>query len=82
MVKAKKKIKKTFAIHHWCGLMAGIFLLVISLTGSILVFDDDIDNTLFAKNKKLLSITGFLLWRSRSKVKLTAKRKVVVKEVV
>lgn len=52
MVKAKK-IKKTFAIHHWCGLMAGIFLLVISLTGSILVFDDDIDNTLFAKNKKL-----------------------------
>lgn len=53
MVKAKKKIKKTFAIHHWCGLIAGIFLLVISLTGSILVFDDDIDNALFARHKKL-----------------------------
>lgn len=53
MVKAKKKIKKTFAVHHWCGLVAGIFLLVISLTGSILVFDDDIDDALFAENKKL-----------------------------
>ncbi len=53
MVKGKRKIKKTFAIHHWCGLLAGVFLLLISLTGAILVFDDDIDSTLFAKHKRL-----------------------------
>ena len=44
----KKKVKYTFSIHHWCGLIGGIFILLISLTGSILVFDDDIDQALFA----------------------------------
>lgn len=45
----KKKVKLTFSVHHWCGLIAGIFLLVISLTGSILVFHHDIDHAFYAK---------------------------------
>jgi uncharacterized iron-regulated membrane protein len=39
----KKKTKNTFSVHHWCGLIAGIFLLAISLSGSLLVFHDEID---------------------------------------
>lgn len=47
----KRKISRIFFLHHWCGLIAGVLLLVISLTGSILVFHDDIDNVLFAEHK-------------------------------
>lgn len=63
MVKVKRKIKKTkksFAIHHWCGLVAGAFLLVISFTGAILVFDDDIDQALFASHKKLTDPAAYI----------------------
>ena len=56
----KKKVKYTFSIHHWCGLIAGILILVISLTGSILVFDDDLDQTIFAKEFTLASPAGKL----------------------
>lgn len=49
---AKRKVARTFALHHWCGLIAGVLLLVISLTGSILVFDDDIDNAVFAAHRR------------------------------
>jgi len=49
----KKRTKRTFAIHHWCGLIAGIFLLVISLSGSMLVFHDEIDEFLFKKELSL-----------------------------
>ncbi|MDX5481124.1 MAG: PepSY domain-containing protein [Hymenobacteraceae bacterium] len=45
----RAKTKHTFSIHHWCGLIAGVFLLVISLTGSILVFHHDIDHALYAE---------------------------------
>lgn len=44
----KKRVKRTFSIHHWVGLPAGIFLLVASITGSILVFHNEIDHTLYA----------------------------------
>ncbi|WP_164891202.1 PepSY-associated TM helix domain-containing protein [Botryobacter ruber] len=49
----KKKLHKSFSIHHWCGLIAGMFILVISLSGSILVFDDDIDEAQFARHRTL-----------------------------
>jgi len=32
-----------FTIHSWLGLIAGIFFLVFSLTGSVLVFREEID---------------------------------------
>lgn len=44
----KKKIKRTYSIHHWCGLIAGIFILAISISGVILLFDDEIDRAVFA----------------------------------
>lgn len=40
----RKSIFKLFSIHHWLGLVAGVFLLVMSLTGSMLVFHHDIDH--------------------------------------
>ncbi|WP_205502163.1 PepSY-associated TM helix domain-containing protein [Rufibacter psychrotolerans] len=48
-----KKLKQTFAIHHWCGLIAGIFILVISLSGAVLVFDDNIDEASFRQESTL-----------------------------
>lgn len=32
------------SIHKWLGLVAGIFILVMGLTGSIMVFDDEIEH--------------------------------------
>lgn len=49
----KKRIKKTFTIHHWLGLVAGIFLLISSITGSVLVFHHDIDHAQFSEQSTL-----------------------------
>jgi uncharacterized iron-regulated membrane protein len=32
------------SIHKWLGLLAGIFILVMGLTGSVIVFDDEIEH--------------------------------------
>ncbi|MFC6997944.1 PepSY-associated TM helix domain-containing protein [Rufibacter roseus] len=40
----KKRTKRTFSIHHWLGLWAGTFLLISSLTGTVLVFHHEIDH--------------------------------------
>lgn len=32
------------SIHKWLGLIAGIFILIMGITGSILVFDDEIEH--------------------------------------
>ncbi|NIT55408.1 MAG: hypothetical protein GWN00_03975 [Aliifodinibius sp.] len=32
------------SIHKWLGLFAGIFILIMGLTGSIIVFDDEIEH--------------------------------------
>jgi uncharacterized iron-regulated membrane protein len=44
----KKHIKKSFAIHHWLGLLAGILILISSISGSVLVFHHEIDQAQFA----------------------------------
>lgn len=49
----KKRVKRTFSIHHWIGLVLGIFLLVASITGSILVFHHEIDHAQFAEASTL-----------------------------
>lgn len=49
----KKRTKRTFALHHWCGLIAGIFILAISLSGAVLVFHDDIDAAIYAEESQL-----------------------------
>lgn len=38
--------RKLLSIHKWLGLLAGIFILVMSLTGAIIVFDDEIEGFL------------------------------------
>jgi uncharacterized iron-regulated membrane protein len=45
----KKRVKRTFSVHHWLGLLTGILLLISSITGSVLVFHHDIDHAQFAQ---------------------------------
>ncbi len=49
----KKRVKRTFSFHHWLGLLAGIFLLISSMTGSVLVFHHEIDRAQFADSYTL-----------------------------
>ncbi|PRY05006.1 putative iron-regulated membrane protein [Pontibacter ummariensis] len=49
----KKRTKRAFSIHHWSGLIAGIFILAISLSGVILVFDDKIDEVIYESHAQL-----------------------------
>lgn len=44
----KKRTKQVFSFHHWLGLIAGTFLLISSITGSLLVFHHEIDEAQFA----------------------------------
>lgn len=56
----KKRTKRIFSIHHWCGLTAGAFLLAVSLSGSILVFHDEIDQAFFRDQIRLHEPAGKL----------------------
>ena len=38
-----KATKQIFRLHHWCGLIVGIVLLFMSITGSLLVFSDEME---------------------------------------
>ncbi|MCA6440802.1 MAG: PepSY domain-containing protein [Chitinophagaceae bacterium] len=38
-----RKGKIIFSWHHWCGLIAGIFLLIMSISGATLVFTQEIE---------------------------------------
>ena len=49
----KKRVKRTFSFHHWIGLVAGILLLISSITGSILVFHHEIDHAQFSNEATL-----------------------------
>ncbi|WP_017731340.1 PepSY-associated TM helix domain-containing protein [Nafulsella turpanensis] len=49
----KKRIKRTFSLHHWIGLVAGVLLLISSITGSILVFHHEIDHAQFSTETTL-----------------------------
>lgn len=40
-----RKHTRLFSWHHWCGLIAGIFLLIMSISGAILVFTQEIEKT-------------------------------------
>lgn len=35
--------RKIYSIHKWCGLIAGLFILILGITGSILVFHQELD---------------------------------------
>jgi uncharacterized iron-regulated membrane protein len=46
--------RKAYQLHKWLGLLSGLFIIVIGLTGSIIVFTDEIDRAL---NRELLDVT-------------------------
>ncbi|MDZ7935571.1 MAG: PepSY domain-containing protein [Emticicia sp.] len=39
-----------FSIHSWFGLITGIFMLLLGLSGSILIFKDDLDELIYRKS--------------------------------
>lgn len=41
--------KRVFIWHHWCGLVVGLFLLVMSISGAILAFADEIEGAYEAR---------------------------------
>lgn len=43
-----KSVHRAFSLHHWLGLVTGVFLLILSITGSVLVFHHDIDHAQYA----------------------------------
>ena len=48
------KIYKTlFKVHSWLGLITGIFLLIVAVTGSLLVYQDELDKWL---NRDVLTV--------------------------
>lgn len=49
--------KKIFKLHSWTALFAMIPIVLISITGSILVFKPEIDRWLMPKSAKLINIT-------------------------
>ena len=48
LVSLKKRRKLWLSVHLWLGLLLGLFLAVFGITGSILVFYEEIDNVLNA----------------------------------
>ena len=58
------KKKRLFTIHSVSGLFAGVFILVLSLSGALLVFHDEIDALqkpkvgLYDRNKKILTVNN------------------------
>ncbi|HEY0355584.1 MAG TPA: PepSY-associated TM helix domain-containing protein [Flavisolibacter sp.] len=53
-----KATKHIFRWHHWCGLIAGIFLLMMSLSGSILVFSEEMEGVEEQSYPKVAPIPG------------------------
>ncbi len=37
--------KRIFLWHHWCGLVVGLFLLIMSISGAVLAFTDEIESS-------------------------------------
>jgi uncharacterized iron-regulated membrane protein len=47
--------KTVYSFHKWFGLVAGVFILMLSLTGIVLLFDDETDAAL---NADLVKVTS------------------------
>ncbi len=43
MAKSSNLDNLVYAIHKWSGLIAGLFILMLSITGTLLIFNDEID---------------------------------------
>lgn len=50
--------KQIFTLHHYCGLIVGIFLLSMSLSGALLVFTDEMKSAAEEKERHVDNSTG------------------------
>lgn len=50
---SKRFGKTIYKIHQWTGLIAGLFILILGITGSILVFHNEIEQSADARYLKL-----------------------------
>ncbi len=66
--------KKLLSYHSISGLIAGIFLFILGITGSILVFNTDIDKALFRKYEVHNSPEAFHLDQAISNVQNRYKK--------
>ncbi len=44
-----------YAVHKWCGLVAGLFIMMLSSTGTLLLFNDEIDT---ATNAEMVKVSA------------------------
>jgi uncharacterized iron-regulated membrane protein len=69
----KKRRKLWLSVHLWLGLLLGFFLAVLGLTGSILVFYEEIDNVLNAELRTVqASPQGESAYRSLAEIQSAA----------
>ena len=43
-----------FSIHSWFGLITGVFLLLLGLSGSVLVFQEELDELIQEYGKNVI----------------------------
>ena len=55
MAKVSNLDNLVYAIHKWCGLIAGLFILMLSITGTLLLFNDEIDT---ATNAEMVKVSA------------------------
>ncbi|MPR34663.1 PepSY-associated TM helix domain-containing protein [Salmonirosea aquatica] len=55
MAKASDLDNLVYAVHKWCGLIAGLFILMLSSTGTLLLFNDEIDT---ATNAEMVKVSA------------------------
>ncbi len=53
MAKTSNLDNLVYAIHKWSGLIAGLFILMFSITGTLLIFNDEIDTATNAEMVKV-----------------------------
>lgn len=52
-----KLYRKLYSIHKWLGLTAGVFLLLLGLSGSLLVFKDELEDVIY-KDVNTVTVKG------------------------
>ncbi len=73
LLRLKKRRKLWLSVHLWLGLLLGFFLTVFGVTGSILVFYEEIDNVLNADLRTVqASAQGEAAYRSLTEIQSAA----------
>ena len=73
LLRLKKRRKLWLSVHLWLGLLLGFFLTVFGVTGSILVFYEEIDNVLNADLRTVqASAQGEAAYRSIAEIQSAA----------